>query len=123
MNPMPESTIRTYPKPSPLVRVDRAPSSPVSLPWKLATSAPDGRSITIVYVRGFDGCVDADGVEIDEGQAAVTVTVWGKDLGAFACGGGPLLTSTVVELTAPLARRPLVHAPITPAFAADYFAR
>jgi hypothetical protein len=98
-----------------------APRDFVSTPWKLIRKS---QSNTVYALALSGGCIRFEKFEVDERPNQVILTAFSKDL-AFAaptpapgepglgCSADLQLNAVAVCLRAPLADRPLTHAPIS----------
>jgi hypothetical protein len=96
----------------------------VSMSWRLAQLSKDGRSIKIVFVAG-GGCTSLLGISVTENVDSVLIASIGVEpspIPTVAPDGTPIGGCTnelkigdgIITLSAPLANRPLLHAPVNP---------
>ena len=93
-----------------------------STPWRLIATSPSGRELTIRYgvLESPELRTELEEVRVDEGPAAVRVTVLVHVAGDEADGAhGVYLggAETTVELGEPLGERELGHGPVDPSLA------
>ncbi len=75
----------------------------IETPWDHITVAPDGRTLTVYYWSGAEGCYGLAGVEVDATGTAPTITLQtGMRPGVEVCIAIAQLYSTQVVLDEPI---------------------
>ena len=106
----PVSAPAVVPTPDPaVVAIPAVPNpdiiSPVATPWQWIEVAPDGKTLTVYFWNGAEGCNGLKDVEVTQVDGVTTVTVFtGLTPEAMntTCIAALFLYSTVVVLDAPV---------------------
>jgi hypothetical protein len=85
----------------------------VSMPWRLADAASKSSSLNVAWVTGDGYCLTPRGFTVTESPTKVTLTAWSAARpGQTACPDNARLATDVVQLSAPLGSRQLIHGPV-----------
>jgi hypothetical protein len=97
----------------PVVTVDEAPrSGATSMPW--AFISQDAAQLRIVYITGDGSCTQLAGVQVEQTDTSVSITVWSTtDQSQTDCPSTLMGGSGTVTLNAALGDRDLIHAPVS----------
>lgn len=86
--------------------------------WRMVTLSDDQRRLQIIYVGGDGWCTRSGGILVVENDSSVTIAATGTSRkGATQCPAMLQQYAGTVALGAPLGKRSLLHAPVSPQWA------